>query len=711
MLMLQHILSVAAVAAALAYAAYATLWHKQQDALLVLALLALAMVEGLDSMALAVPESFMFWHKQAMAAEGFMACFFLAYSFVYARGRSLLGVPGKVRALLLAVLLLPLAAALLPEPFFFPSSSLLDGDLPGLTRWTYFYYIAILGCVLLSLVNLEQTMAAATHASRWKIKLVLLGVGTILAGQLIYYSQVFLRGQLDPGLSPVRSLAAVVAVPIIFYSRLRRDEASRIVVSRTVAYNSFVLFAVGLYLIAFGIISAAQKNFQNTGWLPMALALALLTGVGLVAALISETVKRKVKGWIERNFYEDKYDYRKQWMSFTERLAGAMTAEDVAHGVLTAFCETFGLREAALFVVEGGLEPAICPAGCAESGQPARFRYQADVELFQIPRVLRLSPAVLAELNTRGPLQTEDRQFPEDPELTRLREGFHVCLVLPLALRGQLDGLVLLGRPIGGQDHYSTVDFDLMTAMARQGAASIQRMALAQKLSEARDMELLGRVSAFVAHDIKNQVYTLSLMLDNARNFIQDPEFQKDMLDTLGNTVVKMKILISQLRTMPDTPSLKLEPAQLLDVVREALPLVPAGTVNLSGEGARVLVDRDEVRKVALNLILNALEASGGQGPVDILVGRDATPYIRVEDRGCGMEEEFMYNELFKPFRTTKRKGMGIGLFQCKHIVEAHGGRIEVWSVRGQGSVFTVRLPEVGTDATPGGTAPGTESA
>jgi len=66
---------------------------------------------------------------------------------------------------------------------------------------------------------------------------------------------------------------------------------------------------------------------------------------------------------------------------------------------------------------------------------------------------------------------------------------------------------------------------------------------------------------------------------------------------------------------------------------------------------------------------------------------------ITVSDNGCGMSGEFIEKHLFKPFYTTKKKGLGIGLYQCKSIVEAHGGSIKVKSKEGMGTDFTVYLP------------------
>jgi putative PEP-CTERM system histidine kinase len=206
-------------------------------------------------------------------------------------------------------------------------------------------------------------------------------------------------------------------------------------------------------------------------------------------------------------------------------------------------------------------------------------------------------------------------------------------------------------------------------------------------------MEIMGKVSAFVLHDLKNHVYTLSLMVENARKFIGNPEFQKDMVDSLGSTVGKMKILIAQLKGLPDRQTLKRASTGLLTLARESTRLLGQERLTFDGDDAVVEVDAEEMGKVVLNLCLNALEASPDGRPVRVRAGVAPEPYLRVTDQGAGISAEFIRNGLFEPFKSTKAKGMGIGLYQCKQIVEAHGGRIEVRSVPGEGSEFTVWLP------------------
>jgi hypothetical protein len=208
----------------------------------------------------------------------------------------------------------------------------------------------------------------------------------------------------------------------------------------------------------------------------------------------------------------------------------------------------------------------------------------------------------------------------------------------------------------------------------------------------------VAKMSSFVIHDIKNLTYSLSLLLNNAENFIDNPEFQNDMLATLRNTVSKMKMLIQKLRSIPEKTALNtaLTDINLLvkEVVEDVMKLNPGIDIHYHGSPAFSSVDGEEMKKVILNLVMNALDAVDESGSVIIETDiEDKAVCLKVRDNGCGIAEDFLKNHLFKPFRTTKEKGLGIGLYQCKQIIEAHSGTLQAESVPGDGTVFTIHLP------------------
>jgi signal transduction histidine kinase len=105
-------------------------------------------------------------------------------------------------------------------------------------------------------------------------------------------------------------------------------------------------------------------------------------------------------------------------------------------------------------------------------------------------------------------------------------------------------------------------------------------------------------------------------------------------------------------------------------------------------------LDGEQISKVLLNLLLNAQQAAGAQAKIRISTHKNnGHAVVAVEDNGPGMAADFIRNRLFRPFQTTKKEGMGIGLFHSKMIVESHRGRIEVESHQGHGTTFRVLLP------------------
>jgi len=117
---------------------------------------------------------------------------------------------------------------------------------------------------------------------------------------------------------------------------------------------------------------------------------------------------------------------------------------------------------------------------------------------------------------------------------------------------------------------------------------------------------------------------------------------------------------------------------------------------------ASVLIEQDLVaeldpglmRRVIINLVLNAIQAMPKGGEVTISASRtNQSVLLSVQDTGVGIPQEDMTN-IFKPLFTKKAQGQGLGLAVAKRIVEAHGGRIDVSSHVGKGSIFTITLPQ-----------------
>jgi signal transduction histidine kinase len=223
--------------------------------------------------------------------------------------------------------------------------------------------------------------------------------------------------------------------------------------------------------------------------------------------------------------------------------------------------------------------------------------------------------------------------------------------------------------------------------------------------SETRQFQSFVRLAAVLTHDLKNAIEVLSLTVSNMERHFENPEFRADALKSLTGATNKLRGLVARLSNPVNTLSgeHKLpQPVDLVPMLRRVSSRItePAAgdhevTVSLPGK-LMALVDAQRMERVLENLIINALEAMHeNSGRLTIAAGAnaDGKPFFSVSDSGEGMSQRFIEAKLFHPFATTKKRGVGLGLYTCREVVMANGGSIAVESQEGAGTTFTVVLP------------------
>jgi putative PEP-CTERM system histidine kinase len=213
-----------------------------------------------------------------------------------------------------------------------------------------------------------------------------------------------------------------------------------------------------------------------------------------------------------------------------------------------------------------------------------------------------------------------------------------------------------------------------------------------------REMEAFQAMSTFFVHDLKNAASSLNLMLQNLPEHFDDPEFRADALRAIGSTVGRIKQIIERLGTLRQKLELRTTATDLNALVEEVLAQMGGlGDVEVRKDlqpVPPVEADAEQLTTVITNLVLNAREAVGRDGRITLGTStEDGRAVLTVGDNGAGMSAEFLRTSLFRPFQTTKKKGLGIGMFQSKLIVEAHRGVLHVDSSPGVGTTFRLLLP------------------
>ncbi len=671
--------------AMLAFLAAVILYHgrKASDIALVSGIALIALIEIFDQMTLHGAGDPYLCKKAVIFLESLVPIAFLAFGVSYARkGADRFSYLPWVPMFSLA-LLFTACVFLFPLEDFYRVEDLQIGRMLALGPVGYWFFIGLMFLSIMALMNLEATFASTSGLDRWRIKFEFAGVASILAVLILYFSQGLLYRSINMHLVPIREGMLIVAAVMIAYSRLSRGGSVKVVVSRYMFYRSFTLLAVGLYLLSLGLVGEGLRYLRISFSRDLTVLIAFLSGIALFLILFSEELRRRIKVSISKHFYRHKHDYRGQWMGFSEALSRCRTMNDVQEAVAAKYSEAFGLRYAVIYFPDHRQD---------------KFRRFSGKNLEDMPEAMPVSqPLREYFLQRRRVLNTADGEYPPDPEERCFLEEAEVWLVVPLAGRESLEGLVVMGKSLADEE-LTYEDYDLMKAMAQQAAPAVASRRLSEELAEARELSAMAKVSSFVVHDLKNLAYSLSLILDNVEGYMSEPDFQKDMIKSIRLSVVRMNELIQKLKSIPEKYTLHPKSTDLDALIRETVRDMrgprPSTAVRYQGESINVWIDPLEIRKVLVNLLLNALDATGEDGEIEVKLGRqDGTILFTVRDNGCGISSYFIKNHLFKPFRTTKDKGLGIGLYQCRQIIEAHGGVIDVSSEVGRGTVFSVCLP------------------
>ena len=225
---------------------------------------------------------------------------------------------------------------------------------------------------------------------------------------------------------------------------------------------------------------------------------------------------------------------------------------------------------------------------------------------------------------------------------------------------------------------------------------------------ESRQFESFLRLSAMLTHDLKNAIEGLSLTVGNMEKHFDNPQFRTDAMKGLTSATDKLKAIVARLAKPITLSGEHRRPANV-----DLVPIIQR-VVSITAEPQRgkhsivtrlppslfAFVDAAKIEEVIENLVLNALEAmeTGGTLTVEASENENGAPSFSVSDTGRGMSRTFIEHRLFRPFATTKKTGIGLGLYTCREVIKASAGTIEVDSAEGAGTTFRVVLPSIPHD-------------
>ena len=628
---------------------------------------------------------FLQWEFFKMLAGAFVPCTWLVFSICFAREDFRKDLQ-RWKWGLLTVAALPSGAVLFFYGSLFRRAHFHHEWMVSFGAPAYLYNISVLIVAVLILVRLERTFRASSGAIRWQIKFTLLGIGSLFAARIYTIAERLLFVGDRSFLLTIDSGTLVLANLLVVVSLLRtRLRNINVYVSGDILYNSIVIFIVGIYLLALGVVAKVAQYFGAGEILLNNAFLIFIASVGLAVLFLSGGIRFRIRKFIGRHFKRPVHDYKKIWASLTERTASLVDLRDLCDAMARTVSETFGVTCVSIWLNdEIRNDPVLFGSTHLSLNGELNSYLESEVRFLSLSSRDRKTTLCL----------DSPRQRPGDGGPSNDSADM-ICCCASLLAGGQFLGIVTLGRKTT-KEKFTAEDFDLLKIIADQAAGLILNHRLFESLGRAREMEAFQAVSAFFAHDLKNVASTLSLTLTNLPVHYENPEFRADALKMMSKSVEKIRNMCSRLSAVDQKFELHKCECDLNELVSSTISSLSLGCVLVTDLGVvpKATFDPEEIRKVLLNFILNANE-SATDGTEIRVATRLKGDYLllSVTDQGCGMSREFIDKSLFHPFKTTKESGSGIGLYQSKMIVEAHGGRIEVQSREEHGSTFSVILP------------------
>ena len=548
---------------------------------------------------------------------------------------------------------------------------------------TDYNVLQMLERVVLSIVGIlmvENLVRNTLPTRRWHIAPLAIAAALLFGYDLYVFAEALFARGVDPFLQAGRGIVLVLIAPLLFLAMARnQDWRIDVHVSRNVVFHTVTLTIGGLFLLAAGGIASLVGRVPGT-WGPiLRISFFCASLVVLTTALTAGSFRSRIMRFLTDNFFSTRYDYRVEWARFVDTLSASDDIDPINVRAIRAIAKVVDSTGGVLWM-EGaaGVYRVAATLNASIDNALEEMASGSFVSAFQ-------GGSAIQQFGTRVP----------EPSLPAWVGDARLWLAIPLVKGERITGFVGLQRPRAPL-RLTWESLDMLKLLGRQVASYLDEERATRALAESAAFIEYNKRFAFVVHDIKNLASQLSMMVANIRKFGDIPEFRTDMVHTIENSVTRLNALLKRLRSDLGG-DLAAEASDPVAVARSVLADLVADEVDIELDApnrvGRARIGADALRSIFTHLLTNAVDATPAGGRVSLVI-RDGENEITAEvrDNGRGMDKDFIRDELFSPFRSTKSRGHGIGAFQARELVRAAGGELLVTSTVDKGTTMRILL-------------------
>lgn len=564
-------------------------------------------------------------------------------------------------------------------------------------RWFTLFHVALLTYFGVGVFNfIHSYIRAESSAERRQLKWIVWG---LCIGPTPFLLLTLLPGFIAPAyaIPEEYTLAFLIVIPVAFAISCIKYHALdvEVVISRTSAYAVALGVLVGIYVLVVGAVASLVGETTAS------------TGAAVLVALLFQPVRTMIQHVVDRRFFRIRYNYREAQRKINEDLKYCLDVHQLAEVVVNRIDEVIPTERIGFFVLK-------------QPGNRVHLETHTGFTLLQGRSVgldtLRLKTQLRLPVAIDGRVEPGIHYESADEEVFK-RWGM-TLVVSMLSEKLDILGFLVLGDKKSGA-RFTSEDVDLLDNIGSQAGMALERLTLQQQLilkkAEAQRLEELNRLKSdfvsYVSHELKTPLTSIKMFSEllqprqrtkdgKAREYLHIIEGEADRLDRMVTTILdSAKIEQGVKEYQFSEVDLRKVAGHVLDILKYQLDKDGFRVTFKPGRNPLfIYADADAVAQAMINLISNAIKYSSHTRKLRVSLSHDVDSILcSVQDRGVGISAEavpHLFEKFYRdPHQSRYVQGVGLGLPLVKHIMDAHGGRVDVKSELGKGSTFALSFP------------------